>query len=121
MSVESIAETLLEKLKTIAKTETVIGDPVRSGESTVVPVSRITIGMGMAGHTGKGDTASSGGGLRIDPVAFLVLKGDDVKVLPIERAQSALSKIADITPDVVAFLLKNISKKSEKPEEGASK
>jgi len=113
MSVETIAETLLEKLKTIAKTETVIGDPVRSGESTVVPVSRITIGMGMAGHTGKGDTASSGGGLRIDPVAFLVLKGDDVKVLPIEKAQSALAKIADITPEVLAFLLKNISKKSE--------
>ncbi|MCL2206678.1 MAG: hypothetical protein FWB90_01110 [Fibromonadales bacterium] len=118
MSVETIAETLLEKLKTIAKTETVIGEPVRSGESTVVPVSRITIGMGMAGHTGKGDIASSGGGLRIDPVAFLVLKGDDVKVLPIEKAQSALAKIADITPEVLAFLLKNISKKSD---EGASK
>jgi uncharacterized spore protein YtfJ len=114
MSVETIAETLLEKLKTIAKIETVIGEPIHSGESTIVPVSRISMGMGMAGHTGKGDTASSGGGLRIDPVAFLVLKGDDIKVLPIEKAQSALSKIADITPDVLALLLKSISKKSDK-------
>ncbi|MCL2283493.1 MAG: hypothetical protein FWC26_09275 [Fibromonadales bacterium] len=115
MSVETIAEALLEKLKTIAKTETVIGEPVRSGESTIIPVSRISIGMGMAGHTGKSDTATGGGGLRIDPVAFLVLGEDidDIKVLPIEKAQSALAKIADLTPDVLALLLKNFSKKSE--------
>jgi len=112
MSVESIAETLLEKLRNIAQTETVIGEPLHSGESTIIPVSRISVGMGMGGHTGKGDTASSGGGLRIDPVAFLVLKGDDVRVLPVEKAQSALSKIADLTPEVVAFLLKNIPKKT---------
>jgi uncharacterized spore protein YtfJ len=114
MSVESIAETLLEKLKSIAQTETVIGEPIHSGESTIVPVSRISVGMGMGGHTGKGDTASSGGGLRIEPVAFLVLKGDEIRVLPIEKAQSVLSRIADLTPDVVAALLKNVSKKPEK-------
>jgi uncharacterized spore protein YtfJ len=114
MSVESIAETLLEKLKNIAQTETVIGEPIHSGESTIIPVSRISVGMGMGGHTGKGDTASSGGGLRIDPVAFLVLKGDDVRVLPVEKAQSALWKIIDLTPDVVAALLKNVPKKNEK-------
>ncbi len=114
MSVESIVETLLEKLKSVAKIETVIGEPILSGESTIVPVSRISVGMGMVGHTGKGDTASSGGGLRIDPVAFLVLKGDDIKVLPVEKAQSVLSKIADITPDVLAILLKSVSKKTEK-------
>ncbi|MDR2999787.1 MAG: hypothetical protein LBU89_00865 [Fibromonadaceae bacterium] len=114
MSVESIAETLLEKLKTIAQIETVIGEPIQSGESTIVPVSRISMGMGMVGHTNKGSTASSGGGLRIDPVAFLVLKGDDVKVLPIEKAQSAFSKLADLTPDVINLLLKNLPSKSEK-------
>jgi len=117
MSVEIIAEALLEKLKNIAQTETVIGEPVHSGESTVIPVSRVWVGMGMGGHSGKGDIASSGGGLRIDPVAFLVLKGDDVKVLPVEKGQSALSKIADLTPDVISYLLKNISKKTEKEKE----
>ncbi|MDR2579722.1 MAG: hypothetical protein LBC85_01850 [Fibromonadaceae bacterium] len=114
MSVESIAESLLEKLKSIAKTETVVGEPIRSGDSTVIPVSRVSVGMGMGGHTGKGDTATGGGGLRIDPVAFLVLKDDDVRVLPVEKGQSALSKIADLTPDVVAYLLKTVSNKTKK-------
>ena len=110
MSVESIAETLLEKLKNIAQTETVIGEPIRSGESTVIPVSRVSVGMGMGGHSGKGELASSGGGLRIDPVAFLVMKGDDVSVLPIDKSQSALSKIVDLTPDLISFITKNIKK-----------
>jgi len=121
MSVETIAETLLEKLKNIAQTETVIGEPIHSGESTVIPVSRVSVGMGMGGHSGKSDLASAGGGLRIDPVAFLVLKGDDVKVLPIDKGQSALSKIADLTPDVIAFLLKNVSKKTENSEKETAK
>ncbi|GHV11051.1 hypothetical protein AGMMS49938_01080 [Fibrobacterales bacterium] len=122
MSVESIAETLLEKLKDIANTETVVGEPIRSGESTVIPVSRLSVGMGMGGHTGKGDTASSGGGLRIDPIAFLVLKGNDVRVLPIGKENSALAKIADLTPDVINFLLKKVKekKKSDSAEQNQS-
>jgi len=51
----------------------------------------------------------------------LVLKGDDVKVLPVEKGQSALSKIADLTPDVIAFLLKNVSKKTENSEKETAK
>jgi uncharacterized spore protein YtfJ len=121
MSVETIAETLLEKLKSIAQTETVIGEPIRSGDSTVIPVSRVSVGMGMGGHSGKSDLASSGGGLRIDPVAFLVLKGDDVRVLPIDKGRSTLSKIADLTPEVIALLLKNVSKKTENSEKDAVK
>ena len=121
MSVETIAETLLEKLKNIAQTETVVGEPIRSGASTVIPVSRVSIGMGMGGHSGKGDIASCGGGLHINPVAFLVLKDDDVKVLPVDKGQSALSKAMDLTPDVIAFLLKNISKKTDNSENEAAK
>jgi uncharacterized spore protein YtfJ len=72
--------------------------------------------MGMGGHSSKGETASSGGGLRIDPVAFLVLKGDDVRVLPVEKGQSALAKIADLTPDVLALILKSVKNETTKAE-----
>lgn len=116
MSVESVAESLLEKLRTIAQTETVVGEPIHSGDSTIIPVSRISVGMGMGGHTGKGDIASSGGGLRVEPVAFLVLKENDVKVMPIHKEHSTFSKIIDLTPELIAHLVKNFSKKEEKKE-----
>jgi uncharacterized spore protein YtfJ len=111
MAIESIAETLLEKLRSIAQTDTVVGKPIESGDSVVVPVSRVTVGFGMGGHSGKSELASSGGGIRVDPVAFLVLKGDTVRVLPVGHDSSLLSKIMDLAPDLAASALSKIASK----------
>ena len=51
MAIEKLAETLLEKLRFITKAETVIGNPIQAGESTVVPVSRVSVGFGFGGST----------------------------------------------------------------------
>ena len=61
MAIEKLAETLLEKLRYITKAETVIGEPIQAGESTVIPVSRVSVGFGFGGHQNKGDTSASGG------------------------------------------------------------
>ncbi|MCF0223667.1 MAG: sporulation protein [Fibrobacter sp.] len=102
MAIEKLAETLLEKLRFITKAETVIGNPIQAGESTVVPVSRVSVGFGFGGHASKGDTSASGGGASVEPVAFLVIKGDDVRVMPISKDSSLLGKVMDIVPDVVS-------------------
>jgi len=101
MAIEKLAETLLEKLRYITKAETVIGDPIQAGESTVIPVSRVSVGFGFGGHQGKGDTSASGGGASVNPVAFLVIRGDDVRIMPITRDSSLMSKVMEIVPDVV--------------------
>ena len=101
MAIEKLAETLMEKLRCITKAETVIGEPIQAGESTVVPVSRVSLGFGFGGHQGKGDTSASGGGASVDPVAFLVIKGDDVRIMPITKDSSLVSKVMDIVPDVM--------------------
>jgi uncharacterized spore protein YtfJ len=111
MAIETIAETLLEKLRSIAQTDTVVGKPIESGGSVVVPVSRVTVGFGMGGHSGKSELASSGGGIRVDPVAFLVLKGDSVRVLPVGRDSSLISKITDMAPDLVTSALAKFASK----------
>ena len=82
MAIEKLAETLLEKLRFITQAETVIGKPIQAGDSTVVPVSRVSVGFGFGGHQSKGDTSASGGGASVEPVAFLVIKGDDVISCP---------------------------------------
>ena len=109
MAIEKLAETLLEKLRFITQAETVIGKPIQAGESTVVPVSRVSVGFGLGGHQGKGDTSASGGGASVEPVAFLVIKGEDVRVMPISKDSSLMSKVMDIVPDVV----NQFSKKSD--------
>lgn len=114
MSLENLAETLLEKLRHIAQAETVVGKPVQSGEVTIIPVSRVSLGFGIGGNQGKNDnkasgndTNASGGGAKVDPVGFLVIHGDDVRVLPISKDSGLVQKIYDLIPDVVSAFSKN--------------
>ncbi|MCF0216655.1 MAG: sporulation protein [Fibrobacteraceae bacterium] len=101
MAIEKLAETLLEKLRFITQAETVIGKPIQAGESTIVPVSRVSVGFGVGGHANKGEISASGGGASVEPVAFLIIRGDDVRIMPITKDSSLVSKVMDIVPDVV--------------------
>ncbi len=111
MSIENLADTLLEKLRYIAQAETVVGKPIESDGATIIPVSRVSVGFGIGGHNGKGELSGSGGGARVDPVAFLVIRGDDVRVLPVQRDTSIMGKVYDLVPDIVASLASRAVKK----------
>ena len=98
--IDTLAETILEKLRMVSQAETVVGKPIQAGATTVIPVSRVSIGFGLGGK--KEDVAASGGGLSVNPVAFLVVNGDDVRILPVARENDLISKVADIVPDVIS-------------------
>lgn len=106
MSMEEFAGSILSKLKEIASAETVIGQSIESNGATIIPVSRVSVGFGLAGNKGKSDLAGSGGGASIDPVAFLVLQGDEIKLLPIKKNDSAIAKVVELLPDVIASFKK---------------
>lgn len=109
MAIEQFADVLLEKLRLITQAETVIGKPIQAGEhTTIIPVSRVSLGFGIGGHSGKGDITGSGGGASVEPVAFLIISGDDVRVVPVTRDNSVLSKVVDLVPDLISGFKKNI-------------
>ncbi len=97
--IDSLADTILEKLRMVSQAETVIGKPIQAGNATVIPVSRVSMGFGLGDN--KNAVSASGGGVSVSPVAFVVIAGDDVRVLPISHDNSLVSKIADLVPDVV--------------------
>ena len=108
MAIEQFADILLEKLRFISQAETVIGKPIQAGEhTTIIPVSRVSLGFGLGGHSGKGEITGSGGGASVEPVAFLVLSGDDVRIVPVTRDNSMLSKIVGLVPDVMSSFKKD--------------
>ena len=98
--IDTLAETILEKLRLVSQAETVIGKPIQAGATTVIPVSRVSMGFGLGGK--KEDLAASGGGVSINPVAFVVITGEDVRIMPIARDNSLVSRVADLVPDVVS-------------------
>jgi uncharacterized spore protein YtfJ len=74
MALENTLKTLLEELKQISRTETVIGKEIKTAESTIIPVSQIKIGIaGGSAKPGGRDSEGLGGGLSVTPIAFIVL------------------------------------------------
>lgn len=107
MSIEQFADTLLEKLKTISRAETVIGEPIISEGATIVPVSRVSVGFGIGGRASKAEMNGSAGGASIEPVAFLVMKGENIQVMPIAKNSNFANKVLDLVPEVLDIVKKN--------------
>lgn len=124
MALADIIKTALDQMQYIAKTETVIGEPIKAGDVTLIPVSRVSIGFA-AGGAGKeeksGSGAGTGGGITVTPVAFIVVTGEKVQVQPLEPGDPVLSKILSLAPDVINQVGKFINKKEKKSRSTSSK
>jgi uncharacterized spore protein YtfJ len=71
---DSLLERIVDKLGGRAGVEAVFGEPIRSGDRTVVPVARIRWAGGAGGGASEKDGASGsggGGGVAADPIGYL--------------------------------------------------
>ncbi|MFP4417833.1 MAG: GerW family sporulation protein [Chitinivibrionales bacterium] len=119
MSLSEVIKTALDKIQYIAKTETVIGEPIVAGDVTLVPVSKVSIGFA-AGGAGKNESstgAGTGGGINVTPVAFICIANGKVTVQPVEITDPGLQKILSLAPD----LIKKVASFVNKKERGSTK
>jgi len=112
-------ETLFNNLEKFFRTETVIGEPIVIGETTLIPIITVSFGAGGGGATGNdekgiGGTGSGiGVGARITPDAVLVIKNDQVTMMPVKNRYS-LDKLVGMVPELIK---KMKPKKDDKDEE----
>ncbi|NLV22647.1 MAG: sporulation protein [Syntrophomonadaceae bacterium] len=98
---------LFSELERIFRTNTVVGEPITAGNVTVIPITSISFGAGNAGagsQKGKeGDNARGGAGAggKITPVAVIVIRDDDVSVLPLGNKNSMDSVMAQL-PGIIS-------------------
>ena len=111
----------MEKVHDMVDTNTIIGQPITTPDGvTLIPISKVSLGFGGGGGDyGKGTKENFGGGagagVKIDPVAFLILKDGVARMLPVAAApMSTVDRIVDLVPDVMAKVEKYIDKKQEK-------
>jgi uncharacterized spore protein YtfJ len=104
MSLSEVIKTAFDQIQYIAKTETVIGEPIVAGPVTLIPVSKVSVGFA-AGGGGKpeksGSGAGTGGGINVIPVAFVVVVGDKVQIHPVERGEVDLGCLYSLAPDLI--------------------
>lgn len=83
--------TEFDKLVSQLKSGSVIGEPMRAGDTTVIPFAAIEFAMGSAGVA-----IGYAGGLngRVVPLGVLIVKGDDVRaeLIPVEDEQPSLAR-----------------------------
>lgn len=118
-SIKGIMDTTMEKIRAMVDADTVIGDPITVDGATVIPVSKVSFGLATGGSdfSGKGNTPMFGGGggagVSITPVAFIVVKGQDVKMLQIYKDESSANKAIGVLPELFEKISSLFKKKEE--------
>ena len=117
MVIEGLVKTVLSELRTVSQSETVVGEAIEAGEYILIPVSKVTFGFAIGGGQSKTDQNSgegTGGGISIEPQAFIAVHGDQVKLISLKSDGAALGKIIDLIPVVGEKLQGMVHKKEKK-------
>ena len=121
-NVVDILKGVVGELREIARSETIIGEPVTVGDRTVIPVVKISVGFGAGGGQGEDEKSRSGfgggggGGTKIEPAAFIIIDDKGVSLLPV--AKGKWDQIIDAIPGIAKKISKLKDKlKKEKTDE----
>ena len=118
----------MQKIRELAEANTIVGEPIRTENVTIIPVSKVSVGFASGGsdfttknqkpETDNAFGGGSGAGVNISPVAFLIVKGDTVKLLPVAPpASSTLDRVVEMAPEVIDKVTDFIEKQQNKDKE----
>jgi sporulation protein YtfJ len=108
-----LMETTMQKIRELVDANTIVGEPIVTSDGvTLIPVSRVTFGFTSGGTDFRGKHhpsdarasfgGGSGAGVNIVPVAFLVVKGESVKLLNIAPpVTTTLDRVVEAVPEVI--------------------
>ena len=127
-SIQSLMETTLETIKGSIDANTIIGDPIQTESTVVVPISKVTIGFGIGGgeyskghdnddniHNDKKDSNFAGGSagtISVSPVAFVVVENGETRLMSLDSNINLVDNILTVTPRVIEKI-QSLSKKNE--------
>lgn len=135
--IEGLMTTAMNSIRDMVDVNTIIGEAIEApGNIMIIPISKASFGFASGGSEFNGETLNeytkkdkeeqaqyrlpfgggSGAGVSINPVAFLVINGENVKLLPVTHS-SAIDKLLDYVPDLIekvnGMLNKNMQAKIE--------
>ena len=111
----------MNSIKDMIDVNTIIGEPIETSNNIVIiPISKVSFGFAAGGSEFKGETideytrkdkeeeiqyrlpfgGGSGAGVSINPIAFLVVQENIVKLLPVNYT-STIEKLLDYIPDLL--------------------
>lgn len=119
--IEGLMVTAMNSIQDMIDVNTIIGEPIETSNNIVIiPISKVSFGFAAGGSEFKGETVDeytkkdkeeaiqyrlpfgggSGAGVTINPIAFLVIQPNNVKLMPVNHS-STLDKLLDYMPDLM--------------------
>ena len=123
-----LMSTTMQKLREMVDVNTIVGEPIHAEGVTLIPISKVSMGFASGGSdiTTKNQKpeadnsfgGGSGAGINIIPVAFLIVKGDSVKLLPVAQpAGSTVDRVVEMVPEVIDKVTGFIEKQQQEKKE----
>ena len=123
----NMLENTINKIREMVDANSVIGEPIITADGvTIIPISKISIGLGGGGsdfvtknpnqkenHFGGG----VGAGVKIVPVAFLIVKDGSVRMLPVAApANTTADRLVEMVPDTLDKIASFVESHTNKAE-----
>lgn len=128
--ISDLMATTMQKIREMVDVNTIVGTPIQTGDGvTLIPVSRLSFGFASGGSdfatkAQKPDAENSfgggsGAGVNISPVAFLIVRGDNVKLLPVAPpAGSAVDRVVELVPEMFDKVTDYLEKNRKEDNQG---
>lgn len=135
--IESLMLTAMSSIRDMVDVNTIIGEPIEAGNNiTIIPISKVCFGFAAGGSEFNGETlkeynrkdkneeieyklpfgGGAGAGVTINPVAFLVVQNDNIKLMPVNH-DSYIDKLLDYVPDLLQKVNDMFNKSVQASEE----
>lgn len=114
--IEKLMDTAMSNIKSMVDVNTIVGDPVETPDgSVIIPISRVSFGFAagggeiMAGGKSRKDdngngakpfAGGSGAGVMLNPMAFLVVNKEQVRLLPVS-SNAVAERLVNIAPELL--------------------
>ncbi len=138
--IEGLMTTAMNSIQDMIDVNTIIGEPIETSNNVVIiPISKVSFGFAAGGSEFKGETideykkvekeeqiqyrlpfgGGAGAGVTINPVAFLIIQPNNIKLMPVNHS-SSIDKLLDYIPDLIektnCMMNKIVNNKKEQTE-----
>lgn len=124
----NMLENTIAKIREMVDVNSVVGEPIVVGDGvTIIPVSKVSVGLGGGGsdyvsknanHNENPFGGGVGAGVKVTPIAFLVIKEGNVRMIPVATpANTTADRLVEMVPDTLDKIADFIDARIKKQDE----
>ena len=123
----NMLDNTISKIREMLNANSVVGEPITTPDGvTIIPISKVSVGFGGGGsdfvsknvnHQDNPFGGGVGAGVKVTPVAFLIVKDGNVRMLPVATpANTTADRLVEMVPDTLDKISAFIDSRTQKKD-----